>query len=266
MKNKKTLTQSMKEKCFSSIESTKDLIYDALDRLKFNNPKEYETVVEEINVEKKIFDSHRKLMEVASNRFQEIEKGKNIWNPKESKLKQFIPTYEQLQEINKIEFKTNTEEIKPNDRIDWEDCFMAFAKIMSMRSKDPNTQVGACIVRDNIVLSSGYNGFPRNQQIDFPLSRESENKLYTKYPYIVHAELNAILNARVPLDGATLYVTMFPCNECAKAIIQAGIKEVIFLENKYPLSNETIAAITLFKYCGVELKEYTNTINIEIGK
>ena len=116
---------------------------------------------------------------------------------------------------------------KREDYISWDEYFMAVAQLAGMRSKDPHTQVGACIVsEDNKILSMGYNGFPRGCSDDeFPWGKTSENPLENKYLYTTHSELNAILNYRGgSLEGAKLYVTLFPCNECCKAIIQAGIK------------------------------------------
>ena len=123
--------------------------------------------------------------------------------------------------------------MKRENYISWDEYFMGIALLAAQRSKDPGTQVGACIVSpENIIISTGYNGFPNGCSDDeFPWTREGED---TKYPYVVHAELNAILNAggRV-LRGARLYVALFPCNECAKAIIQSGIREIIYLSDKY---------------------------------
>ena len=119
------------------------------------------------------------------------------------------------------------------DYISWDEYFMGVAMLAARRSKDPNTQVGACIVsQDNIIISTGYNGMPKGCSDDlFPWERTGEE---TKYPYVVHAELNAILNANGrDLRGSKLYVALFPCNECAKAIIQSGVKEVIYLSDKY---------------------------------
>jgi dCMP deaminase len=112
---------------------------------------------------------------------------------------------------------------------------MGIAMLAAMRSKDPNTQVGACIVsEDNIIISTGYNGMPKGCSDDeFPWERDGQQDM-TKYPYVVHAELNAILNANGrDLRGSRIYVALFPCNECAKAIIQSGIKEVYYLSDKY---------------------------------
>jgi dCMP deaminase len=132
--------------------------------------------------------------------------------------------------------------MKRNDYISWDEYFMGIAILASKRSKDPSTQVGACIVNDeNIILSTGYNGFPVGCSDDeYPWERDGE---VTKYPYVVHAELNAILNANgKSLRGARIYVDLFPCNECAKAIIQSGIKEVIYLSDKYAYTENTIAS------------------------
>ena len=123
--------------------------------------------------------------------------------------------------------------MKRADYINWDEYFMGVAMLAARRSKDPNTQVGACIVsQDNIIISTGYNGMPKGCSDDeFPWEREGAE---TKYPYVVHAELNAILNANGrDLRGSRLYVALFPCNECAKAIIQSGVKEVVYLSDKY---------------------------------
>ena len=126
--------------------------------------------------------------------------------------------------------------MKRTDYINWDEYFMGIAMLPAKRSKDPNTQVGACIVSDdNIIISTGYNGMPKGCSDDeFPWDRKGENEAATKYPYVVHAELNAILNASGrDLRGSRIYVALFPCNECAKAIIQSGIKEVMYLSDKY---------------------------------
>lgn len=151
---------------------------------------------------------------------------------------------------------------KRTDYISWDEYFMAVAKLAGMRSKDPNSQVGSCIVsQDNKILSMGYNGFPRGCSDDeYPWSREEENPLDTKYLYVTHSELNAILNYRGgSLEGSKLYVSMFPCNECAKAIIQAGIKTLIYEVNKYPDSAAVLASIRMLKSAGVEVIKYVPT-------
>lgn len=142
------------------------------------------------------------------------------------------------------------------DYLSWDEYFMGIAKLSSMRSKDPNTQVGACIVgKDNVILSIGYNGAPNGfPDSKFPWDREGK-LIDTKYPYVCHSELNAILNfsgSRKDLDDARLYVTLFPCNECAKAIIQSGIKELIYLEDKYNGTDENMIAKKMFDTCGVK--------------
>ena len=144
---------------------------------------------------------------------------------------------------------------KDNDYISWSEFFMGVADLAAKRSKDPNTKVGACIVNsNNIIISTGYNGMPIGcNDDDMPWGRNGDFKS-TKYAYVCHAELNAILNCDGrSLKGSILYVTNFPCNECAKAIIQAGIKKVIFLEDKYPDSDATQVAKMLFETCGVSV-------------
>ena len=152
---------------------------------------------------------------------------------------------------------------KRNDYLSWDEYFMSIAKITAGRSKDPNTQVGACIVsKDNRILSTGYNGAPNNFDDDkFPWDREG-NPLETKYMYVCHAEANAIDNFRgykKEFENSRIYVDLFPCNECAKKIIQSGIKEVIYLSDKYKDSESTIAAKLLFDTCGVKYKKLSDT-------
>lgn len=158
---------------------------------------------------------------------------------------------------------------KRNDFISWDEYFMGVAHLSGMRSKDPNTQVGACIVsEDNKILSMGYNGFPCGCSDDvFPWDREGE-ELDTKYPYVTHSELNAILNYRGgSLEGTKLYVSLFPCNECAKAIIQAGIKTVVYDSDKYRGSSSNRASKRMFDAAGVKYVPYSRTgrqIHIEV--
>ncbi len=151
--------------------------------------------------------------------------------------------------------------MKRADYISWDEYFMGVSMLSGMRSKDPNTQVGACIVSDkNKILSMGYNGFPNGcSDEDFPWEREGD-ELDTKYPFVTHSELNAILNYRGgSLEGTKLYVSLFPCNECAKAIIQAGIKTVIYRDNKYDGTPSNLAAKRLFDAAGVKYYEYKPT-------
>jgi len=147
---------------------------------------------------------------------------------------------------------------KRTDYITWDEYFMGIAKLSAMRSKDPNTQVGACIVNDNNkIMSVGYNGFPCGcSDEDFPWEREAKEQTDTKYPYVCHAELNAILNnAGGDLHGCRIYVALFPCNECAKAIIQSGISEVVYLSDKYADTPLTKASRKMLESAGVKLTE-----------
>ena len=150
---------------------------------------------------------------------------------------------------------------KREDYISWDEYFMGVAMLSGMRSKDPNTQVGACIVsEDNKILSMGYNGFPIGCSDDeYPWAREGE-ELENKYFYPTHSELNAILNYRGGcLEGAKMYVTLFPCNECAKAIIQSGIKKIVYANDKYEGTPSVIASKRMLKSAGVEYVQYTPT-------
>lgn len=143
---------------------------------------------------------------------------------------------------------------KREDYISWDEYFMGIALLSARRSKDPNTQVGACIVNGrNKIMSVGYNGFPQGCSDDeFPWERTGD-EYNTKYPYVCHAELNAILNsAGASLEGCKIYVALFPCNECAKAIIQCGIKEVIYLSDKYAESVGVRASKRMFDSAGVK--------------
>lgn len=157
---------------------------------------------------------------------------------------------------------------KRTDYISWDEYFMGIALLSAKRSKDPNTQVGACIVNsNNKIMSVGYNGLPHGCDDDsFPWER-SGDEYETKYPYVCHAELNAILNnAGGNLTGCKIYVALFPCNECAKAIIQCGIKEVYYLSDKYESTVGTRASKRMFDSAGVkytQLKPTKSVIAIE---
>ena len=159
---------------------------------------------------------------------------------------------------------------KREDYISWDEYFMGVAKLSALRSKDPNTQVGACIVSaDNKILSMGYNGFPIGCSDDaFPWNRESDDPLAIKYLYTTHSELNAILNYRGgSLEGSKIYVSLFPCNECAKAIIQSGIRTVIYDIDKYEKTPSVLASKRMLKAAGVEVRRYVHTarrIEIEL--
>ena len=161
-----------------------------------------------------------------------------------------------IDEVNaKIEklYSDLLKQIKP---LSWDEYFMIFAKVAAQKSKDPSTKVGACIVdKENRVVGLGYNGFPKHcNDSDFPMEREG-SFLETKYAYVVHAEPNAILNSTKKTDDCRIYVTLFPCNECAKLIIQAGIKEVIYLEDKYADTDVVKASKNLFKSAKVKTRQ-----------
>lgn len=147
--------------------------------------------------------------------------------------------------------------MKREDYISWDEYFMGIAMLSAKRSKDPSTQVGACIVdKDNKIVGIGYNGFPIGCSDDnLPWSRSAENSNETKYPYVVHAEANAILNSTKDLHGARIYVDLFPCNECAKLIIQSGIKEVVFLADKYKETDSVKASRKMFNLSGVKERQ-----------
>ena len=158
--------------------------------------------------------------------------------------------------------------MKRKDYISWDEYFMGIAMLAAKRSKDPSTQVGACIVsQDNIIISTGYNGMPKGCSDDeFPWCREGED---TKYAYVVHAELNAILNANGrDLRGSRVYVSLFPCNECAKAIIQSGIREILYLSDKYADTPSTLASKRMLQAAGVKctrLEPSIKTITLDFG-
>ena len=149
--------------------------------------------------------------------------------------------------------------MKKENYLKWDEYFMGIALLSAERSKDPNTSVGACIVsQDNKILSVGYNGMPIGCSDDeFPWSREGE-PLNTKYLYVCHAELNALLNyTGTDIRGSRIYTTLFPCNECTKAIIQSGIKEVIYYSDKYADTHITIAAKNMLRASGVTFTPYS---------
>ena len=149
--------------------------------------------------------------------------------------------------------------------ITWDEYFMGLAHLSALRSKDPNTQVGACIVdADNKVVSIGYNGMPRGcSDQEFPWEREG-GFLDTKYAFVVHAELNAILNSPRPVKDCTLYVSLFPCNECAKAIIQSGIRKIIYESDKYDGTEGNIASKKMLQEAGVELVQLPYEVKVRL--
>lgn len=147
---------------------------------------------------------------------------------------------------------------KRQDYLSWDEYFMGIAMLSAQRSKDPGTQVGACIVSpEKKILSMGYNGMPTGLSDDeMPWAREGE-PLKTKYLYVCHAEFNAILNSGAHnLEGATLYVTLFPCNECTKAVIQCGIKRIVYLEDKYSDTDSVIASKRMLDMVGIRYEQY----------
>lgn len=151
--------------------------------------------------------------------------------------------------------------MKREDYFSWDEYFMGVAILSGYRSKDPSTQVGACIVsEDNKILSMGYNGLPRGCSDDeFPWEREGSD-LETKYPYVVHSELNAILNYRGgSLEGAKIYVSLFPCNECAKAIIQSGIRTIVYDSDKYHDTPSMQASRRMLDAAGVRYYQYSRS-------
>ena len=143
-----------------------------------------------------------------------------------------------------------------NKILTWDEYFMSLSHLSGKRSKDPSTQVGACIVNENKrIVGIGYNGMPYGCKDDeYPWERKG-NFMNTKYAYVVHAELNAILNSTAPLKNCSIYVSLFPCNECAKAIIQSGITEVVYESDKYAYSDSVKASKRMLESAGVELRQ-----------
>lgn len=151
--------------------------------------------------------------------------------------------------------------------LSWDDYFMSVAHLSALRSKDPNTQVGACIVNeDNVIVGMGYNGLPKGcSDDDFPWGNVGE-ALETKYVFVVHAELNAILNSQADLKGATIYVSLFPCNECAKAIIQSGISRIVYEDDKYADTDGVKASKRMLKAANVEFKQLDYKLKVNVDK
>ncbi|XP_067664124.1 deoxycytidylate deaminase-like isoform X2 [Haliotis asinina] len=146
--------------------------------------------------------------------------------------------------------------------LEWPEYFMAIAFLSAQRSKDPRTQVGACIVnKEKKIVGIGYNGMPNGCSDDrMPWGRDAENVLQTKHLYVCHAELNAVLNKNsADVKDCTIYVALFPCNECAKVVIQSGIKEVVYYSDKYHDKPEFIASKTLLDLAGITYRQYRPT-------
>lgn len=157
--------------------------------------------------------------------------------------------------------------MKRTDYLSWDEFFMGVAMLSAQRSKDPSTQVGACIVSpDNKIVSTGYNGFPRGCGDDvFPWSRDG-GMLQSKYAYVVHAELNAILNSGGPVRGCRIYVALFPCNECAKAIVQSGITSIIYADDKYALTDSVVVSKAILNAAGVSYRPYSGRVCVNITR
>jgi len=155
--------------------------------------------------------------------------------------------------------------MKRKDAISWDDYFMGIAHLSALRSKDPSTQVGACIVDENKkIVGIGYNGLPIGLSDDeFPWEREGDF-INSKYAYVVHAELNAILNAPRTVRGCTLYVSLFPCNECAKAIVQSGIKEIVYEDDKYADTDAVKVSKRILKKAGVSFRKTDHCVNVDL--
>lgn len=151
--------------------------------------------------------------------------------------------------------------------LSWDEYFMGVAKLSGLRSKDPNTQVGCCIVNQNKkIVAVGYNGMPIGcNDKDFPWDVKEGSLENTKYAYVVHAELNAILNSTQQLCGCTIYVSLFPCNECSKAIIQSGIKEIVYADDKYFGTPSFIASRRMLEASGVKVRQVKD-IKINISE
>lgn len=159
--------------------------------------------------------------------------------------------------------------LKRKDYLSWDEYFMSIALLSAERSKDPNTQVGACIVNDKKkIVGIGYNGFPKGCSDDeFPWAREGAF-LQTKYAYVCHAEVNAILNSNSNSEGCRMYVALFPCNECAKIMIQSGIKELIYLSDKYSETDAVRASKMMFDKAGLKysiLQVDRKTVTVELN-
>ena len=174
-------------------------------------------------------------------------------------------SYSELKTVNSCIHNLNEQKYSNeciNNNISWDDYFMGVAILSSYRSKDPNTKVGACIVNPNTkrVISMGYNGMPNGcSDQDFPWTKTSDNESETKYPYVVHAELNAILNAKTSVDGCYIYVTLSPCSECMKAIIQSGIKKIIYKDEYKKDSEMNKATKKMIQYTGIISEQYKPT-------
>lgn len=158
-----------------------------------------------------------------------------------------------------ISLQNSNKQTKREDYIDWREYFMAIAFLAAKRSKDPSYQVGACIVNaDNKIVGVGYNGLPIGcEDDDFPWGKNTQSPLDSKFLYVCHAEMNAILNKNsADVKNCTIYVGLFPCNECAKIIIQSGIKEVVYISDKNAHKPMYIASKRMFDAAGIKYWQY----------
>lgn len=157
--------------------------------------------------------------------------------------------------------------MKRQDAISWDEYFMGLAHLSALRSKDPSTQVGAVIVNEHKkIVGIGYNGLPTGLSDDeFPWQREGDFQ-ESKYAYVVHAELNAILNATQKLQGCSLYVSLFPCNECAKSIIQSGISEVVYEDDKYADTDSVMVSKKMLLQSGVSLRQLDHKVEVDLKR
>ena len=157
--------------------------------------------------------------------------------------------------------------MKRQDAISWDEYFMGLAHLSALRSKDPSTQVGAVIVNEHKkIVGIGYNGLPTGLSDDeFPWQREGDFQ-ESKYAYVVHAELNAILNATQKLQGCSLYVSLFPCNECAKSIIQSGISEVVYEDDKYADTDSVMVSKKMLLQSGVNLRQLDHKVEVDLKR
>lgn len=147
--------------------------------------------------------------------------------------------------------------MKRTNYISWDEYFMGVAELSAKRSKDPNTQVGACIInQEKRIIGIGYNGFPSKLSDDeFPWENNTDF-VNSKYPYVVHAEMNALLNATREVTGGTIYVTLFPCHECSKMLIQSGIEEIVYLDDKYNNTESDLAAKKMLDAAKVSYRKF----------
>ncbi|MBU4689741.1 dCMP deaminase family protein [Mycoplasma zalophidermidis] len=147
----------------------------------------------------------------------------------------------------------------------WNGYFMALAKVSALRSKDPSTQVGACIIdKDRKIVGLGYNGMPLGIDDAFPWDRKADHTKETKYPYVVHAEVNAILNAFGKTKNATLFTSLYPCSNCAKTIVQAGITTIIYESDKYHETEDGEIARSILTKCNIECIQLDIETNVEV--